>query len=733
MVPDSLAFLARALAGGALAGGIAFLIGRRALLLLDIRFDSLWEEFSFSTAAGLGITALLAFGLGIGGWLKPIPFGGILALYVALSLIPQGGAPVSPPARAAGDPLYRTAFFILLILAVPLLLLPLYPPTGSDAITYHLAVARKFAASGVVSPTPEFRYAVFPELAEMLFAGSLLLGNEITAQWMSFLALAVTAAAVAAFVRRASGEGEGLWGAGILLSNTAILLLGGVAFGDMLLTAFVTVSFLSFERWRAGDGEPWLVVSGFMTGLAIGTKYSALFFPPVLLLMILLGADRRKFVRSSLMFLVPLLVSGIPWYAYNFAWTGNPVWPFFSGIFGLRYWNATDIAAQTSDLVSQYGSGKSFTSLLMLPWNLFFHSELFHSEGSLSYILLAGIPFALYAAVRDRAARRLVLAAAAYTLFWFFTAQLLRYLIPVIPLYCAAAATGAGQLIRRKVSPLVLPLVFAVGAMAMFIPSLYYTLRTEGRAGFPPSNAAGRDKYLEKHLPSYGAVKLLNDRGGRGFTLYSYHDPQMAYFTNGGFRGDFFGPWRYSRIEGALNGPEDSLRAALHALGADYLLVRDDSAGCGCSEEWLTRRFVVPWYRSPGVVLFRVSSVPIAPSYGPELAAETQTVGSDDTVHGDVRFPAKEGRMYLCACTGSADSEYANAAIEISWLDEHGKQIRADQAPGVFLRESSALRLISTSPSRTTSASLTLSPLGGAALKVSRMSAREIGFVTAFP
>ena len=338
-----------------------------------------------------------------------------------------------------------------------------------------------------------------------------------------------------------------------------------------------------------------------------------------------------------------------------------------------------------------------------------------------------------YAAVRDRGARRLLVAAGAYTLFWFFTAQLLRYLIPVVPLYCAAAATGAGLFLRRKVPPVVLPLVFAIGAMVMFVPSLYYTLRAEGRAGFPPSSAAGRDRYLESRLPSYGAVRLLNDRGGRGFTLYSYHDPQMAYFTNGGFRGDYFGPWRYSIIESALDGPEDSLRSALHILGADYLLVRDDSSGCGCREDWLTRRFVVPWYRSTGVALFRVSSIPIAPSYGPELAPGVLSAGTDDPVLGMIRFAAKEGRMYLCACTGSADSEYANATLGISWLDDHGKQIRTDEATGVFFRKSSVLKLLSTSPSGTTSASLTLGALGGAALKVSRVSAREIGFVTALP
>jgi hypothetical protein len=733
MSPDQITFFVKSLGAGFLAGAVAYTIGRRGLLMLGLRFDSIWEEFSCSTAGGLGIIALTAFGLGTAGIFRPPVFAGVLALLLLISLsrFRHGGSPGQ--GRGVGGGLYRTALTVIMLLSIPLLLLPLYPPTGPDAITYHLAVARKFATSGVVRPTPEFRYAVFSELAEMLFAGALLLGNDITAQWVSFLALAVTATAVAALVKRLSGEWAGLWGAGLVLSNSALLLLASAAYGDMILTAFVTVAVLSFERWREGGGEPWLAVSGLMGGFAAGTKYSALFFPPFLLGMIAVATGRRGVVRPVMMFLVPLLVTALPWYSYNLYHTGNPVWPFFSHAFGLRYWNEADIAAQTSDLLSQYGSGQSLTALFLLPWNLFAHSELFHPEGSFSYLLIAGIPFALYAVAREQFARRLASAAAAYTIFWFFTAQIVRYLIPVVPLFCAIAAAGAGLFLRRSVSPRILPAGSAVLAIASFLPALYFALHFAGTTGVPPSTPEERDRFLDKRLPSYGAVQFLNARAGNAYTLYSYHDPQMAYFVRGEFRGDFFGPWRYSRIEPTLNAREDALLFTLHEMGANYLLVREDSSGSGCNEAWLTRRFVVPYYRSPAVALFRVSSAPLSPAFGPDLIAADDTAGEERFTHAGIRFVVTGENMYYCACTGSAPSEFANAALHITWLDGQGMRIRTDEVSGVFLSKPTVLRLIATSPAHASAASVALDPFGGAAPVITHVSVREIRFLPASP
>jgi hypothetical protein len=273
-----------------------------------------------------------------------------------------------------------------------------------------------------------------------------------------------------------------------------------------------------------------------------------------------------------------------------------------------------------------------------------------------------------------------------------------------------------------------LPVGGALLAIVLFLPAAFFALRFAGAAGFPPSTPGERDRFLEKRLPSYGAVRFLNARAGNACTLYSYHDPQMAYFADGEFRGDFFGPWRYSRIEGALEAGEDTLLATLHDMGVTYLLVREASSGSGCKEEWLTRRFVVPCYRSPGVALFGVSSAPLSPSYGPDLVSPEDTAGNRSFVPAGIQIDVTEGRMYLFTCTGSAYPDFANAVLQVTWLDERGAHIRTDEASGVFLAKTTVLRLISTSPAHASAASVALDPLGGRAPAITRVSVREVRF-----
>jgi hypothetical protein len=51
---------------------------------------------------------------------------------------------------------------------------------------------------------------------------------------------------------------------------------------------------------------------------------------------------------------------------------------------------------------------------------------------SLIYLLL--LPFCLAAAIRDGHIRVLLIATGLYTLFWFGTVQVIRYLLPAVPI-----------------------------------------------------------------------------------------------------------------------------------------------------------------------------------------------------------------------------------------------------------------------------------------------------------
>jgi hypothetical protein len=84
---------------------------------------------------------------------------------------------------------------------------------------------------------------------------------------------------------------------------------------------------------------------------------------------------------------------------------------------------------------------------------------------------------------------------------------------------------------------------------------------------------AERHVYLsEKLQPAYPAYMFLNDLRGSDYTVYALFNENMVYYANGRFRGDNYGPARYSRVMRSLDSGQ-ALYNELRAMDADYFLV----------------------------------------------------------------------------------------------------------------------------------------------------------------
>jgi len=722
-------FLATTFVGTMTIVALAFIIGRSVAELVRLRFDSFLEETACSIAAGLGIIALVVFLIGINGllFLGVLVFAIALLLMASVVILRHADRPLNHMQNVPGS--YLLVALVSVLVLLPLFTLPLYPPTASDSIAYHLAIAQHYVQTGSVQPTPQYRYAVFPQLVEMLFAAALMMGSDILAQCISLIFLLITALAVAAFVRRMGHGASSYWGAVLVLSNSVLLVLAGVAFTDMALMAFVTLAVLSFERWCENKDGAWLVFSGLMTGCAAGTKYSALFFPLVLGGLSIVMSRQQRWLRPLFTITMSCIITALPWYLYNAYHTANPVWPFFSSLFGHAYWNDADMQGQTADLLTAYGTGTSVRALLLLPWNIFMHPEYFHTDGEFSMSLLIGIPFALYEIVQKAYARRIAVVALSFGLFWFYTAQILRYLIPVLPLVCVLAAAGMSHLFERFFPSYKMPRMLAVIVVAilLMLPGWRFVLHTVTSMGPLPVTPEERVQFLEKRLPSYGAIHYLNHAAGSSYTLYSYGDSRMAYYAEGEFRGDAFGPWRYSRLTNLLGGREDDVLQELNTMGSSHLLIREGSGGSECKPEWLAGRFVVPVFRSPGVALFAVKESPHTAVFGSEMV-RTESGISDSAAAEGIRFTANGGVMYYCSCVGEFQLVPTTVLFQVTWLRNDGKPIRTDETTGVFFPKGDTLRILSTAPSGSSSGLISCSPIGDAHIYIRSFSLRTIRF-----
>jgi hypothetical protein len=728
---SALGFLCTTLCSAGVIALVASLTGIRLLQLLNVSFANLAEEIGFSVGMGLGVISLVVFFLGLMDCLRPL---WLLSVFAAISLASAvSWRNIGGRIRKGSDFIWRNGLLVLLfvLLFLPLWLLSLYPPTASDSITYHLAAAKLYGTTGSLTPTPQLRYAVFPQNSEMLFAAALSLGTEGSAQMMSLLFLLSTVAAVGGYLLRSEGLLASLVGLGLLLSNSLVLELGHIAYADMALTAFVTLALLGFLRWLDSGERPWIILTGTMAGFAAGSKYSALFFVASLLVLTSVIAVRQRSPKVFLLYCLSCAVCGLPWYVYNWINAGNPVWPFLSSVFTLRYWSASDLQGQLVDLLAAYGTGKTLFSFIALPWNIFAHPDRFSAAGTLSFTLALSIPFAGYALFRSVSMRWLGIVSSAYVLFWFLTAQILRYLIPVVPAVCVLGATGVARLLHAKVrdgSGISLSAGLALGLLAA-VPGWWYTITQTGVAGPLPLGASARNDYLSRRLTSYGAVRFVNASAGSGFTLYSYHDPRMAFFTDGRFRGDFYGPWRYSTIDSVINGPELSLLRQLRNMEANYLLIRDDAQGSGFKREWSSWKFILPVYRAPGVVLFQVSESPRNVRFGPELVPP-ELVAGNPTMAGGVRISVVADSLYVCNAIGTTPSDPVVAVLRVEWMKGDGTIARGDEAMGVFLPEGETVTLLGSPPPGTISAHITCTPLGDGECAIRSLTFHRLYYVS---
>jgi hypothetical protein len=557
-------------------GVLAYGVGRR--LTARVALASAAEAASLALPLGLGTLATATFLLGLVGLLRPAAVAVVLAIALAAGWpVWRGwarGLAGLPPCRPARVLVGLAVTTLGVVVAAPVVVLALYPPLASDATSFHLAMAKLHIASGWIRPAPFLRYPVFPLANESLFALVMLFAGDVAAQLVQCLMLLATAVLLYAWGARAGTPAVGLWAAALWLGNPLLIFFGTIAFVDVGLTLFVLAAAYSFFRWTAAGERAWLVLAGVFAGFAAGSKYSALFFVAVFGLAVVYRSVRERRWAPAVTFGLAAGLAGAPWYVYNAVQTGNPVFPFFGQLFAYGPWSATDLAEQVGDL-RRYGMGRSPGALLRLPWNLASHPTAFHMEAPLSPVYGWLLPLTLVVAGVSCGLRGVLVLSIGYVVFWFASSQIARYLFPVLPLLSlltAAAIERPTRPLARRLGRWPAAAVALLVAGGLVYPGWSFAVQRVRELGPLPTSRAERHAYLARWLPSYPVYHLLNEQRRSQYRLYQLLDESMAYFADGTFMGDWFGPARYAPVfERLRNGR--ALHGELRRLGADHFLI----------------------------------------------------------------------------------------------------------------------------------------------------------------
>lgn len=574
---------------------------------------------ALATLGALGFTIWIVGSLGVFSgvlWAAIFIVGWLVWMIARRRLVAENARRILPTLRALTATEKLLAFYLLAVWGL-VFVLSLAPPNGADydSLVYHLAVPAQYSHAGRIIQLPFDHHSYFPFTMEMLYGVALELRGPVFAKLFHWLMLPLGALILAAMGQRAGSRVGGLLAACLFTSLPMTLVEASTAYVDLGFAAFVVAAVLCFAGAPTPNHLHNLAWSGAFCGFCLGTKYFGwliLGFLGVWLCVETLKTKPDNGARGIVLFAVCALIIGGAWYARNWIWVGNPVYPFAFGLFGGRGWTA-EMARLYDESQAIYGFGRSPADLIFLPFRLAMtplNVSNFQTPGSPPFLsgqpfwpLIPGptelpktgmfdvlglffstfpgpaiFAFGLPALLARNKPRPILLAASLFIFLWIFwalTSQQVRYLFPALALLSVVGGWGIAQYAPK------LTLARWIGgaglaAWLLFAP-LFVALQS--RSSWKVIGGAQTpENYLTRTFSGYSAMEYINENAPADARVAVYGEPRDFYLKRSYF-------WADDAHNELIDYPKVStgaqLAAALKAQGATYVLANFEAARNG--------------------------------------------------------------------------------------------------------------------------------------------------------
>ena len=592
--------LLASLAGTTLAGliglswyglGAAITRGLPALRQRPTRADRA-AEIADLTLLGAAAWSLAWFLLGTV-YLYRVPVA-VIALLAGLGLAAAALARDRPSARAIGRAAWSAALALVVTTQALALVAALAPPTAKDTVLYHFALPRAYIVAGGGVEVPYNIAGYSPLGVELHAVWAMLLGapmsaraGEAAAGATFFLFAPLLVMVVHGWARERGLDRAGAVAAALIVAWVPTAYdVAASAYVDLALAAYTALAVRAFGRWWTTLDARHLVWITVGIGGALSIKLSAAFVILPLALLALLralgpasGRSGPAIAGSALIALGAGVALAAPWYTRNWIRTGSPLFPFYLGIWPAQApgWDL-ERSQLYETLFSLYGSAQGGLDYLLTPLRLAVAAQPDQPQfydGVLGIAVAFALPLLAWALWRRRLdveLRLALLVSACLFVFWLFSSQQLRYLLPALPgLAVAIAAAGAtlGGTRGRALRALIL------GAAALGVPvTLAWFLTMD-----PVRVVLGgedRPEFLRRRLDYYPYYEVVNRELPPTAKVWLINMRRDTYHLERPYFSDFiFEDYTLTRYVRAAAGYEE-IRARVRADGITHLLVRHD-------------------------------------------------------------------------------------------------------------------------------------------------------------
>ncbi|MHC4102502.1 MAG: hypothetical protein ACYSW1_16660 [Planctomycetota bacterium] len=287
--------------------------------------------------AGLGVLGILQESGGFGAWVVVLIGFGLVIVQLRRVLRPSALVPW--PVWAAAPAI---AVLLLAVCSAPGWLWAT-EFGGYDALSYHLQLPKEWLALGRITPLDHNVYSYLPSYVEAAYYHlAVLHGDAVASVYACQLLHAgftlLTAAVVGRIAWRAGGRAVGAAAAVVVLGTPWTVVAGSLGYNDMAV-AFLLATGLLVIQIAPPDSPRRGAAVGVLATAACGAKLTAIGFVAVPLGLLMLAAvPPKRWLAPVVGAAVAAVICLLPYLVRNWVYSGNPVFPFATGLLGLGHW-----------------------------------------------------------------------------------------------------------------------------------------------------------------------------------------------------------------------------------------------------------------------------------------------------------------------------------------------------------------------------------------------------------
>lgn len=507
--------------------------------------------------ATLGALGWLQIGGAIGAWMLVIV--GLILLIIQIAAAARAGGPNHPPPWLIWTAAPSVGVLVVASCSAPGWLWA-SEFGGYDALSYHLQLPREWFALRQIKPLNHNVYSYLPGYMEAAYCHlAVLMGDPgkslYACQFLHAAMALITAMLAYRFAAQFGGPVAGAIAACILLSTPWIIVVGSLGYNEMavtmmLMAGLLVISQASLDPWRKG------AAIGLLAGAACGAKLTATGMVALPLgVLLLLNVPRQRWLGMIAASAIAGVIGLMPFLIRNQLHSGNPVFPFASGVFGPGNWSVEQARIWSHGHVSDAGFGQR----MMEFWDQFLRfgwgsnpsrQEPWKPQWSiLPWLAIVGLALGMHSRLTRRWSLMLMLVLCIQIAFWLgFTHLKSRFMLPAAGPMAVAVTLGFAAVSKQRrlqasgVAPVLISIALVLLAL---VPVKIY--RSE--AGGAPAAAIGQagtfsgDELSESKRREFGsatsasvAVNHLLPIGskvlliGQAAPLY-FHLDRIAYQT----------------------------------------------------------------------------------------------------------------------------------------------------------------------------------------------------------